>query len=67
MTGAEIVIKTAVAAGVEICFANPGTTEIPLVAAIDTIPGMHAVLCLAGGVCAGAADGYGTDAGKSLP
>jgi acetolactate synthase-1/2/3 large subunit len=64
MTGAEIVMKTAIAAGVQLCFANPGTTEIPLVTALDTIPGMRAVLGLAEGVCAGAADGYGRMLGK---
>jgi acetolactate synthase I/II/III large subunit len=59
MTGAEAVIKTAVAAGIEICFANPGTTEIPLVAATDTVPSVKTVLVLAEGVAAGAADGFG--------
>ena len=59
MNGAERLMATAVAGGVEICFANPGTTEIPLVAALDSVPGMRAVLCLAEVVVAGAADGYG--------
>jgi acetolactate synthase I/II/III large subunit len=59
MTGAEVVIRTAVAAGIEICFSNPGTTEIPLVSAFDTMPGIRPVLGLFEGVCAGAADGYG--------
>ena len=58
MTGAESLIQTAVAAGIDVCFANPGTTEIPLVQAIDSTPVMRAVLCLFEGVCAGAADGY---------
>lgn len=58
MNGAEALIQTAVAAGVEICFANPGTTELPLVAAMDTIHGVRAVLGLFEGVCTGAADGY---------
>jgi acetolactate synthase-1/2/3 large subunit len=64
MTGAESVINTAVAAGLDVCFANPGTTEIPLVQAIDNTPGMRAVLCLFEGVCTGAADGYARMAGK---
>lgn len=64
MTGAESVIQTAVAAGLEVCFANPGTTEIPFVQAIDNTPGMRAVLCLFEGVCTGAADGYARMAGK---
>jgi len=59
MNGAEIMAKTAVAAGIEICFSNPGTTELPLVAALDSMPGIRAVLGLFEGVCTGAADGYG--------
>ena len=44
MNGAEALIRTAVGAGVDVCFANPGTTEMPLVAALDSVPGMRAVL-----------------------
>ncbi|HEX3409132.1 MAG TPA: acetolactate synthase large subunit [Candidatus Binataceae bacterium] len=58
MNGAEILIRTALAAGVNVCFANPGTTEMPLVAALDAADGMRAVLGLFEGVCSGAADGY---------
>src|SRR5579875_391396 len=58
MNGAESLIRTAVAAGVQVCFANPGTTEMPLVAALDAVPGMRPVLGLFEGVCTGAADGY---------
>jgi acetolactate synthase-1/2/3 large subunit len=58
MNGAEGLIRTAVAAGVEVCFANPGTTEMPLVAALDAVGGMRAILGLFEGVCTGAADGY---------
>lgn len=58
MNGAEILIRTALAAGIDVCFANPGTTEMPLVAALDSIDGMRAVLGLFEGVCSGAADGY---------
>ena len=64
MNGAESLIRTAVAAGVEVCFANPGTTEMPLVVAMDTVPGIRAVLGLFEGVCTGAADGYGRMTGK---
>lgn len=64
MNGAQALIRTAVAAGLEICFANPGTTEIPLVAAIDDTPGMRGVLGLFEGVCTGAADGYARMADK---
>ena len=58
MNGAESLVRTARAAGLEICFANPGTTEMPLVAALDREPGIRAVLGLFEGVCTGAADGY---------
>lgn len=59
MTGADIILETAAANGVDICFANAGTTEIPIVAALDRHPGVRAVLGLFEGVCTGAADGYG--------
>ncbi len=59
MTGADVILETAVANGVDICFANAGTTEIPVVAALDRQPGIRAVLGLFEGVCTGAADGYG--------
>lgn len=59
MNGAESIFKTAAKAGVEICFANPGTTELALVAALDTVPEIRPVLGLFEGVCTGAADGYG--------
>ena len=58
MNGAESLVQTALAAGVEVCFANPGTTEMPLVAALDGAEGIRAVLGLFEGVCTGAADGY---------
>jgi acetolactate synthase I/II/III large subunit len=64
MNGAESLIRTAVGAGVDICFANPGTTEMPLVAALDSVDGMRAVLALFEGVCTGAADGYARMSGK---
>src|ERR1700687_5792621 len=64
MNGAEILIRTALAAGVNVCFANPGTTEMPLVAALDSIDGMRAVLGLFEGVCSGAADGYARMTGR---
>ena len=58
MKGADLLVKTAVKAGVKVCFANPGTTEMPIVKAMDTVGGMKPVLCLFEGVCTGAADGY---------
>lgn len=58
MNGAESMMATAARAGVEVCFANPGTTEMGLVAALDRTKALRAVLCLFEGVCTGAADGY---------
>lgn len=58
MKGAECLVKTAKDLGIEVCFANPGTTELPLVVALDTVGGIRPVLGLFEGVCTGAADGY---------
>ena len=58
MNGAENLLQTLVAAGVEVCFANPGTSEMHLVAAIGKTEAMRPVLCLFEGVVSGAADGY---------
>lgn len=58
MNGAHAVLATALGSGSRICFANPGTTEMPLVAALDRLPEMRAVLALFEGVCTGAADGW---------
>ncbi|MCV4342908.1 acetolactate synthase large subunit [Pseudomonas capsici] len=64
MNGAQLIVKAAAASGIEYCFANPGTTEIPLVAAMASAPTLKPVLSLFEGVCTGAADGYGRIAGK---
>ena len=64
MTGADVLIKALANAGVEVCFANPGTSEMQLVAAIDGEPRMRAILGLFEGVVTGAADGYGRMADK---
>lgn len=58
MNGSNVVISTAVAAGIEICFTNPGTTELPLLTAMDTVQKIRPVLGLTESVCTGAADGY---------
>src|ERR687893_354484 len=63
MTGAESVLRTLSAAGVRTCFANPGTSEMHLVAALDRVPDVRPVLTLFEGVASGAADGYGRMAG----
>ncbi|HXA60226.1 MAG TPA: acetolactate synthase large subunit [Streptosporangiaceae bacterium] len=59
MNGAQALIRSLVDGGVEVCFANPGTSEMHFVAALDEVPAMRAVLCLFEGVATGAADGYG--------
>src|SRR5262245_40438431 len=64
VNGAESLLRTLIAAGLDVCFANPGTTEMPLVRALDDVPGMRAVLCLFEGVATGAADGYARMAEK---
>ena len=64
MNGAEAFIETLSACGVEVCFANPGTSEMQLVAAVDRQHGMRAILGLFEGVVTGAADGYGRMADK---
>ena len=58
MNGAESLVRTLLACGVDTCFANPGTSEINFVAALDRAPGMRCVLGLFEGVVTGAADGY---------
>jgi len=64
MNGAESVLRTLVACGVEVCFGNPGTSEMHFVSALDNVEGMRPILGLFEGVVTGAADGYGRMAGK---
>ena len=64
MNGAESLVRTLVAGGVEVCFTNPGTSEMHFVAALDRVEGMRAVLCLFEGGATGAADGYARMADK---
>jgi acetolactate synthase-1/2/3 large subunit len=64
MNGAESLINALAEHGVDACFANPGTSEMQLVAALDKQPVIRAVLCLFEGVVTGAADGYGRLADK---
>ena len=58
MNGAESLVRTLLAGGVDVCFTNPGTSEMHFVAALDKVPGMRCVLGLFEGVVTGAADGY---------
>ncbi len=64
MNGAEALIRTLVKCGVDTCFANPGTSEMHFVAALDRVPEMRGILCLFEGVATGAADGYARMTGK---
>ncbi len=64
MNGAESLVHTLADAGIEVCFGNPGTSEMHVVAALDREPKMRGVLCLFEGVAAGAADGYARMTGK---
>jgi len=64
MNGAQTLAQTLVNCGVEVCFANPGTSEMHFVGALDANPSLRGVLCLFEGVATGAADGYGRIAGK---
>jgi len=64
MNGAESLVRTLVGSGVDVCFANPGTSEMHFVAALDAVAGMRPVLGLFEGVVTGAADGYGRLAEK---
>ncbi|MGH7016377.1 MAG: thiamine pyrophosphate-binding protein, partial [Caulobacteraceae bacterium] len=64
MNGADHLIETLLAGGVEVCFANPGTSEMQFVSALDRHLAMRAVLCLFEGVATGAADGYARMAGR---
>ncbi len=63
-TGGQAAIAAAIEAGIEVCFANAGTTEIHMVEALDRHPNVRSVLGLFEGVCSGAADGYARIAGK---
>ncbi len=58
MNGAERLLETLIDSGIELCLANPGTSEMQLVSAIGDSESMRAVLCLFEGVVSGAADGY---------
>ena len=64
MLGAEILVRSLVAGGVDTCFGNPGTSEMHFIAALDRVSGMRGVLTLFEGVATGAADGYARMAGR---
>src|SRR6202000_2406551 len=62
--GAENLVRTLIAGGVDVCFTNPGTSEMHIVAALDHAPEMRCVLGLFEGVVSGAADAYARMAEK---
>ena len=64
MNGAQALLRTLVASGVDTCFMNPGTSEMHFVAALDDVPEMRGVLALFEGVATGAADGYARMSGR---
>ena len=64
MNGAQALIRTLVDCGVDVCFTNPGTSEMHFVAALDHVPEMRGILATFEGVATGAAEGYGRMAGK---
>ena len=64
MNGAESLVRTLVASGVDLCLTNPGTSEMHMVAALDRVEGMRCVLGLFEGVVTGAADGFYRVAGR---
>jgi acetolactate synthase-1/2/3 large subunit len=64
MIGAQALIRTLTGCGVDVCFSNPGTSEMHFVAALDAVPQMRGVLCLFEGTATGAADGYSRMAGR---
>jgi acetolactate synthase I/II/III large subunit len=64
MNGAESLVYTLLGGGADVCFANPGTSEMHFVAALDRAPGMRCILGLFEGVVTGAADGYARMAEK---
>ena len=64
MNGADALVSASRAAGIEVCFANPGTTEMAMVDALTRTKAMRPVLALFEGVASGAADGYARISGK---
>ncbi|WP_420225527.1 acetolactate synthase large subunit [Pigmentiphaga litoralis] len=63
-TGSHWMLRSAAASGLTVCFANPGTTELPFVAGMDAVPEVRPILTMFEGVCSGAADGYYRISGK---
>jgi acetolactate synthase I/II/III large subunit len=64
MNGADSLVQSLLAGGVDVCFTNPGTSEMHMVAALDREPRLRPVLALFEGVVTGAADGYARMTGR---
>src|SRR5262245_29462619 len=64
MNGAQRLLQTLVSAQVDVCFMNPGTSEMHFVAALDAVPALRPITTLFEGVASGAADGYARMAGR---
>jgi len=64
VNGAQALVASLTGAGVDVCFMNPGTSEMHFVSALDSVPEMRGVLALFEGVATGAADGYARIAGQ---
>src|SRR6266550_2765181 len=64
MIGAQALVASLTGAGVDVCFMNPGTSEMHFVGALDSVPEMRGVLALFEGVATGAADGYARMTGR---
>jgi len=64
VNGAQALIRTLADCGTDVCFSNPGTSEMHFVAALDAVPRMRGVLCLFEGTATGAADGFGRMTGR---
>jgi acetolactate synthase I/II/III large subunit len=64
MTGADCLLETLALNQIEVCFMNPGTSEMHFVSALDRATAVRGILCLYEGVCSGAADGYARMKGR---
>ncbi len=64
MNGAEALVRTLAECGVDVCFTNPGTSEMHFVAALDRLDKIYCVLALQENVATGAADGYARMMGR---
>ena len=64
MTGKHAVMEMLRAEGVEYLFGNPGTSETPIMDALESYPDIKYVLAVQEGVAMGMADAYGRATGR---